>query len=140
MSSVNHHADPPGQETPLLVLIAEDEEPIALALVDLIEDAGYRALVAPHGKLALELARKHHPALIITDLMMPYLNGREVIASLRAQQASLEHPIPPIILMSAAGHTHTRDAGADAVLNKPFDLEEIETLLHQFLPPAANKR
>lgn len=140
MSSVNHHADPPGQEPPLLVLIAEDEEPIALALADLIEDAGYRALIAQHGKLALELARKHQPALIITDLMMPYLSGREVIAALHAQEATPEHPIPPIILMSAAGQTHTRDTGADAVLNKPFDLEEIETLLHQFLPPAATKR
>lgn len=135
MSSVNHHADP----TPL-VLIAEDEEPIAYALADLIEEVGYQTLIAQHGERALELARKHHPALIITDLMMPYLNGREVIASLRAQKVTPEHPIPPIILMSAAGQTHTRDAGADAVLNKPFDLEEIETLLHQFLPPAAPKR
>ena len=140
MSSGNHHADPPEQEPPLLVLIAEDEEPIAYALADLIEGAGYRTLVAQHGERALELARKHHPALIITDLMMPYMSGREVIAVLRAQKATPEHPIPPIILMSAASQTHTRDAGADAVLNKPFDLEEIETLLHQFLPPAAPKR
>lgn len=139
MSSGNHHADPPEQEAPLLVLIAEDEEPIAYALADLIEGAGYRTLVAQHGERALELARKHHPALIITDLMMPYMSGREVIATLRAQKATPEHPIPPIILMSAAGHTQTRDAGADAVLNKPFDLEEIETLLYQFLPPATNK-
>lgn len=139
MSSGNHYADPSGQESSLLVLIADDEEPIAYALADLIEEAGYRTLIAQHGERALEMAREHHPALIITDLMMPYMSGREVIAALHAQQASPEHPIPPIILMSAAGHTHTRDAGADAVLNKPFNLEEIETLLHQFLPPAAPK-
>lgn len=134
MSSVNQHNNQSAQTLPLLVLIAEDEEPIALALVDLIEESGYRTLVAHNGKRALELAREYHPALIITDLMMPYLSGREVIAALRAEGDDTERPIPPIILMSAAGQTHTRDTGADAVLPKPFDLEEIEALLHRFLP------
>lgn len=134
MSSAELRTDPPGQALPLLVLIAEDEEPIALTLADVIEEAGYRTLIAQNGKLALELARAHHPALIITDLMMPSLSGREVIATLRAAGDSSEHPIPPMILMSAAGRAHIRESGADAVLLKPFELVEVEALLQRFLP------
>lgn len=139
MSSADPRANPPEQARSLLVLIAEDEEPIAFALSDLIEEAGYRTLIAQNGKLALELAREHHPALIITDLMMPHLNGRELIAALRAQEKALEHPIPPIILMSAAGRSYIKDSGADAILLKPFDLKEVEALLHRFLPPPQRK-
>ena len=137
MSSAQQGADPSGQALPLLVLIAEDEEPIALTLADVIEACGYRALIAENGKRALELARAHHPALIITDLMMPFLSGREVIAALRAQENGAEHPLPPMILMSAAGRAYTRESGADAVLLKPFELEEVEALLQRFLPSPA---
>ncbi|MEO7000437.1 MAG: response regulator, partial [Ktedonobacterales bacterium] len=60
-----------------LVLIVEDEEPIALALAYIVEDAGYTPLVAMHGQQALELARSQHPALILTDLMMPQMSGQD---------------------------------------------------------------
>lgn len=138
MRNPDQSAHDHGSAFPLVVLIAEDEEPIALVLADLIEEAGYQTLIARNGKRALELAREHHLALIITDLMMPSLTGREVIAALHAQGLAPERPVPPIILMSAAGRTHTDDTGADAVLLKPFDLEEVEALLNRFLPPPAS--
>jgi hypothetical protein len=65
VSSVHQRNDPSGQAPPQLVLIAEDEEPIALALAEVIEAFGYRTLIAQNGKLALELAHAHHPALIM---------------------------------------------------------------------------
>jgi response regulator NasT len=136
------NADQPAipPETVLLVLIAEDEEPIALALADLIKEIGYQTLVAQNGQRALELAREHHPDLIITDLMMPYLSGREMIAALHADGNNPPNTVPPIILMTAAGQARIRDSGADAVLLKPFELEEVEALLHRFLPPPAPSR
>ena len=73
---------------PGLVLIAEDEEPIAEVVATVVEDAGYTPLLAAHGREALELARAKQPALLITDLMMPYLSGAELIAALRSDAAA----------------------------------------------------
>lgn len=120
----------------LLVLVVEDEEPIAEALALLVLDAGYTPLIASHGRQALELARKRLPALVITDLMMPYLDGAGLITALRADAANAERQAPPIILMTAAGLQRVREVGADAVLSKPFDLDEVEALLARFLGPA----
>jgi DNA-binding response OmpR family regulator len=113
-----------------VVLIAEDEEPIAQALAYLIEDAGYMPVVAVHGKAALEIALAQRPDLIITDLMMPQMSGKEFISALRA---ALDTATPPIILMTAAGRRYTDAAGANALLSKPFDLSDVETLLERYL-------
>lgn len=118
-----------------LVLIVEDEAPIAEALTLIIEDAGYTAITAAHGKEALDLARGSRPRLVITDLMMPHLNGTDLIAALRADAKATGTEPPPVVLMTAAGPARTRDSGADAVLRKPFDITEIEALLRRFLGP-----
>lgn len=125
---------PPNE--PPVVLVAEDEEPIAAALMLIIEDAGYTPLVAAHGKEALNLSRERRPALIITDLMMPYLDGAELISAIRADAAEDNHAAPPIVLMTAAGLRRAQEAGADALLRKPFNIEEVEALLSRFLGTA----
>lgn len=114
-----------------LVLIAEDDEPIALALSLIVEDAGYKTLLAVNGRQALDYARAQHPALIITDLMMPHMTGKEFIAALR-QDVNLR--LPPIIVMSAADRSFVEEVGADAILRKPFDLDHVDQLLQRFLP------
>ncbi|MGZ3638688.1 MAG: response regulator transcription factor, partial [Ktedonobacterales bacterium] len=111
---------------PNLVLIVEDEPPIAEALALIVEDAGYTTLTATHGREALELARTWHPALVFTDLMMPQLNGADLIIALRADAEAAGETPPPIVLMTAAGAAYTRETRADAVLRKPFDITEIE--------------
>ncbi len=116
----------------IVVLIVEDEEPIALALSFIVEDEGYVPLVTNRGKEALELARERNPALIITDLMMPQMSGMELIAALRADMQSGK-PQAPLVLMTAAGRAYTAGSGADAVLLKPFDVTAVISLLHQFL-------
>ncbi len=113
-----------------LVLIVEDEEPIAEALTYVIEDAGYPVMVAPHGKAGLALALQHRPALIFTDLMMPHMSGPEFIRALRAE---LDSNTPPIVIMTAADVRFAKDAGADTVLKKPFEIAVVERLLHRFL-------
>ncbi len=113
---------------PFLVLIVEDEEPIATALSFIIEDAGYVPLIAMHGRQALDVLRDRYPALIITDLMMPYMNGAQLIQAVRAQHRDL-----PIVLMTAAGPRYSATAGADEVLPKPFNVDDIEALLHRYL-------
>lgn len=122
---------------PFLVLIAEDEEPIAEAIAMLVEDCGYTPITASNGRQALELARRRKPALIITDLMMPYLDGDELIAALKSDAARDGYIPPPTILLSAAGLRRMKVSGADVLLPKPFELDELEKLLRRFLglPP-----
>lgn len=119
------------ERTPAVVLIVEDEEPIAQALAIIMEDFGFTPVVAAHGKQAMELLRQHQPALIITDLMMPHLTGAQLIAALRADAA---YSTTPIVIMSAASKQYVLEAGADAILPKPFDLRQVEDLLRRFVP------
>ncbi len=69
-----------GQGGPLTTtccsLVVEDEPPLAELLARLVEELGYTPVVASHGRQALELARERLPALVLTDLMMPYLDGQ----------------------------------------------------------------
>ncbi|HLJ80540.1 MAG TPA: response regulator [Ktedonobacterales bacterium] len=116
-----------------LVLIVEDEEPIASVLAIIVEDMGYRPLTATHGKEALAVALKEHPALILTDLMMPYLDGAEFISALHEAMDDGVRKTPPIVLMTAAGARQARAAGADALLLKPFNVDEVEAMLRRFL-------
>src|SRR5258706_8345845 len=103
--------------------MAEDEEPIAQALAYLIEDAGYMPVVAVHGKAALEMALAQRPDLIITDLMIPQMSGKEFISALRA---ALDTATPPIILMTAAGRRYTDAAAAHGPLGEPLHLSRVE--------------
>lgn len=136
------HAAPSGHsdnDGPPLVLIVEDEGPIADALAFLVEDCGYVALLAANGKEALDLARSHHPKLVITDLMMPVMDGRELINTLRADAAANGNTPPIFILTTAGGFTYAQNTSADVVLRKPFDVSQIETLLARYLgPPPAS--
>ncbi|HEU5442047.1 MAG TPA: response regulator [Ktedonobacterales bacterium] len=119
-----------------VVLIADDDEPIAQALAYIVEECGGLPLVAAHGRQALELALTYHPALIITDLMMPQMTGAELMAALRADAAVGGYRPAAIVLMSAAGTQYMDSLGADAVLPKPFDLTDVEALIERFLPRA----
>ena len=116
-----------------LVLIVEDERPIADAIRLVVEDAGYRALLAYNGTQGLELARTQHPALITTDYMMPGLNGAELIAALHADAAHNGGTTPPIIMISAVTSPQVHRSGYDRFLSKPFDIDELTELLHLFL-------
>jgi DNA-binding response OmpR family regulator len=133
MSEAGAMSGEPPTTAPKVVLIAEDEEPIAEALAYLVEDAGYTPVVAVEGREALELAHAYRPALIITDLMMPSMSGEELIGALRAEWDSTT---PPIVLMTAAGRRHAAQCGADALLTKPFEISEVEVLLRRFLGPS----
>ncbi|MGH2487556.1 MAG: response regulator [Ktedonobacterales bacterium] len=117
----------------VIVLIAEDEETIAETLAMIIEDAGYVPVVAHDGRQALLLARERRPQLIVTDLMMPYINGAELIAEVRVLAAAEGYPAPPIILVTAASAARARDAGADAIVAKPFELSRIEAVVHRLM-------
>ena len=124
-----------GRRSPrsVLVLIAEDEEPIAEIIATIIREMNATPIIASHGREAFALAQQSELALVITDLMMPLMDGAELIAALRAKASENGSEAPPVILMTASGRENATSTGADAFLPKPFDLETLETLLRQYL-------
>ncbi len=115
------------------VLIVDDEEPFVEILSFVVFDAGFQPVTAPHGRRALEIARIQWPSLVITDLMMPYLSGSELIAALHAEAISRGASVIPSVVITGAGPEAARRAGADVVLHKPFELDEVDALLKRFL-------
>lgn len=118
---------------PPVVLIVEDERSIAAVIAEVVAEMGCAPMVATHGRQALELARERWPALVITDLMMPRMGGAALIAALRAEGVSLGRAAPSILLLTAASLQYAREAGADAILRKPFNLPELEAQVGHLL-------
>ncbi|HET9980431.1 MAG TPA: response regulator [Ktedonobacterales bacterium] len=117
----------------VVVLIAEDEETIAETLAMIVEDAGFAPLVAHDGREALALAQKHRPDLIITDLMMPYLSGTDLIAAIRDEAAAKGFIPPPIMVVTAVSSARALEAQADAVVAKPFNVATVEAMMQRLL-------
>ena len=115
-----------------IILIVEDEEPIAMTLAMIVEDYGCLPMIAKNGEDALRCFQEQEPNLILTDLMMPKMNGNEFIAILRARTVP-GRALPPIVLMSAAESGLVSRTKADAFLPKPFDIDDVEALLMRFV-------
>jgi CheY-like chemotaxis protein len=115
-----------------VVLVVDDEPLIAMMISELIEDYGHTPLKAFNGAAALTAAQSHRPSLIITDLMMPVMDGYTLIHALRTDPALAR---TPIYVMSAAFIDWARfdETTPNGFLHKPFDATAIEKLL-QALP------
>jgi CheY-like chemotaxis protein len=120
-----------------IILIVDDEEPVRDFLAQVFSDAGHRSLQAIHGAQALEIVKQQRPDLVLSDVMMPVLNGAELC---RRMKSSADTRSIPMILMSAAGWRAAGETGADAFIAKPFDLDEIEALVGQWLQDVHSRR
>ena len=117
------------------ILIIEDEAPMRVALKDILEAEGHRALTATDGAAGLQSALDEKPDLILLDVMMPRLDGFALCAELRR----LERHVP-VLMLTAKGRVEDRvhglDTGADDYLVKPFSTEEllarVRALLRRF--------
>jgi two-component system response regulator CpxR len=112
--------DPPSDPEATIVL-AEDDVRLAEAIAELLA-ARDTVHVAADGEAALELVRRHHPQLVITDVDMPRLGGIELARRFREVSGD---KLAPVILLSAMVDLHTRvtglEAGAVDYVAKPFD-------------------
>ena len=131
--SASNAADGGTGTAPLLVLVVEDERSIASLVAEVVDMAGHQAVVAWNGQEGLERASERWPALVVTDLMMPLLDGAGMARAMRTAAAVRGQAMPPIILMTASHPSFAEQVGADALLQKPFHLEDLEDLLHRFL-------
>ncbi len=125
------------------ILIVEDDESIILGLRMNLEAEGYEVTVAQDGDEAFEVASHGEFSLIVMDVMLPKMNGFEVVRKLRA-----EHSTVPIVMLSARGAEIDKvmglELGAEDYITKPFSLAEflarVKAVLRRDAIARPNKR
>lgn len=111
-------------EQKIKLLLVDDEESIVSMLKTFLELSGFDVATAANGVEALAYTAEHRPDLIVLDVLMPQLDGRETLRRLRSRD-----DWTPVILLTQVIGTPQRimaiDEGADDYLNKPFDPQEL---------------
>ena len=132
------HSDGSGQRSPL-ILIVEDEPQNQDILRTVVEDfLGARAMLAGDGQEALAAVQGQRPDLILLDLMMPVLDGYAVARRLKGDPATAGIPIIALTAMARQQDEEAAlEAGCDAFVSKPFDLDVVEEAIRSHLPPPA---
>lgn len=128
------------------ILVVDDDPDVAEAIQAILERGGFHVVVANGAEAGLEALQKQEFEIVVTDLIMPKVNGLELIRRLR-----LQHPRVRVIAISGGGSlgplslkpdaisTHAfiaaaRDAGAEEVLTKPFDMDDMVAAIRRHLP------
>jgi DNA-binding response OmpR family regulator len=123
-----------------VILIADDDPEILTMLGIRLSKKGYQVLEAVDGNQTLNLAHKHHPDLVLLDVMMPGRNGWEVAKELRADQAFSN---VGIVMLTAIGEKVNEMTsplyGADAYVDKPFDFSDLEKKIKDVLTARAQR-
>ena len=116
------------------ILVAEDDSDVALLITTILKNNGYNYVWAKDGMEAMEIADRQLPKLIITDIMMPRMDGLEFIKRIREDE---EKSHLPIIVVSARAEDRDRligvEAGAEVYLGKPFKSEELMLRVRKML-------
>ena len=111
-------------ETQPTLLLVDDDLSIVESLAPFLERAGFHVIVALDGAAALDKVQSHKPELVILDVLMPRLDGREVLRRIRKLNLWT-----PVILLTQVGGAVERalalEEGADDYLNKPFEPHEL---------------
>lgn len=119
---------------PLTILVVDDDLGTRLSISDYLELSGYSVITANDGQEALVMVEEYHPDLIVTDIVMPRMNGYELVRRVR-QKA--EFRLLPVILLTARTKTQERilgyQSGCDLYLPKPFELEELAAAIRNLL-------
>jgi DNA-binding response OmpR family regulator len=124
------------------ILIVEDDPHILLGLEELLKSESFDVVVCNRGNEAIAAFNKHHPALIVLDVMLPGLSGYDICRQLRAKKITT-----PILMLTAKGQEIDKvvglDLGADDYVTKPFGVREllarIQALLRRTLKPITDE-
>ena len=116
------------------ILVIEDERVTRSSLKNFLTSEGFSVLTAENGQVGIDLARDHLPDLVICDIMMPELDGYDVLRMLQATPSTSK--IPFIFLTVAAdnlGQQQSLDMGADDYLSKPITSDRLRTAIENQL-------
>lgn len=119
---------------PLMILVADDEPGIRLSITHYLEMSGYSAITAENGKEALAMVEEYQPDLIVTDIVMPQMDGYELVQKVRQRPA---FRLVPVIFLTERKSKEERilgyNVGCDAYLPKPFELDELGAVIRNLL-------
>jgi len=120
------------------ILIVDDEFGLAEMLREMLRELDYDVALAINGRLGLELLVERPVDLVLTDMMMPVMDGVELATALRASEA---HRHIPIVMMTSLPTAPPRESHLfDAVLRKPFTPEQLLKTLQACMPAAPGQR
>ncbi len=119
------------------VLIVEDNDLNMKLFNDLLEAHGYATLKTADGIEALELARAHHPDLILMDIQLPEVSGLEVTKWIKEDDRLRDIPIIAVTAFAMKGdEERIRAGGCEAYLSKPISVSKFLETVRAFLGPA----
>ena len=118
------------------ILVAEDDPVMRRFVVSLLEENGYHVLVAEDGENALATATRTPPDLVVSDLVMPYRDGFEVLRAIRADPRLKNIPVL-ILSMRDREEDIVRgfEQGADEYVVKPFNAREFLSRVRKLVEP-----
>lgn len=111
------------------VLVVDDDAGLRDFVCELLDDDGYECVVAADGDEAIQRATDDRPALLLLDIQMPRVNGREVARELRMRLRDV-----PLVVMTGQPHPEREADRCNAVgfLAKPFDADALLRLVHRY--------
>jgi CheY-like chemotaxis protein len=116
------------------ILIIEDNLEILENISEILELSNFRVIVAKNGREGITEATEKQPDVILCDIMMPLVNGYEVLNVLRKNPTTVNIPF---IFVTASGEKKeveaAMDLGANGYLRKPFDSDELVNLINKFI-------
>ena len=115
------------------ILVLDDEFDILSALAAVLKHAGYDVVALSNGRDGLEYLKTHKPALIISDMMMPYISGLELLK--RLQEMPERRDVPAVLMSCVPPRLSLKERGWAAVLEKPFDIDALLAVVERLAGP-----
>ena len=129
---VSPHASPGSNATGSAVILCVERDPYVRDLETyFLKEAGFGVTFADDGLQALQLARDLHPTIVITEILVPKLDGLALCRRLKSDPATRDIAVLVFSLLAAERRAH--DAGADAFLIKPLSAESLKNAVRQLL-------
>jgi CheY-like chemotaxis protein len=125
---------PAGYPGNVLVLVVEDDAAVRALLVAVVGDMGLRVAAVHDGRAALDLFARERPALVLTDLMMPVLDGFAVCRALKADAGT--RAVPVVAVSAGRNRPEALACGCDDFVAKPFDIDAVEATVRHWLQSA----
>jgi CheY-like chemotaxis protein len=116
-------------------ILVADDDPDILSIVSMsLETQGYTVHKATNGREAVDLAREHHPDLILMDMMMPVVSGYEAVGELKADASTKDIVIVGLSAKAmATDMERATDAGIDGYITKPFRIAQVLSVVESYL-------
>ncbi len=116
-------------------ILVADDDPDILSIVSMsLETQGYTVHKATNGREAVDLAREHHPDLILMDMMMPVVSGYEAVGELKADASTRDIVIVGLSAKAmATDMERASDAGTDGYITKPFRIAQVLSVVESHL-------